>query len=277
MCLSGTKAEIHFGTRRAALVMVVVVLVGGYFQSCVAQQKQRTFSSAEEAARALFTAVQSHNDREIMNILGAGSELVSTGDDVQDKLESEQFARKYQEMHRLVREPDKTTVLYVGAENWPFPIPLVSRQGVWRFDAQAGSDEILCRRIGNRRHSAGAGERGHWRRDGGGQIRSSFPRLLLSNPNCARGTRVWRNEKLHLQRQDDRRIRFRSLPSGVPLLRRENLHCRPGWNCVRKRSWQGNSKDRTIHDPVRPCSKLAGGQPINWKLRLNRIVIRRHL
>jgi hypothetical protein len=149
MCLSGTKAEIHFGTRRAALVMAVVVLVGGYFQSCVAQQKQRTFSSAEEAARALFTAVQSHNDREVMNILGAGNELVSTGDDVQDKLESEQFARKYQEMHRLVREPDKTTVLYVGAENWPFPIPLVSRQGVWRFDVQAGSDEILCRRIGN--------------------------------------------------------------------------------------------------------------------------------
>jgi len=133
----------------AAVVVAVVVLIGGYFQSCVAQQRQRTFSSAEEAVRALFTAVQSHNDREIVQILGARNELVSTGEDVQDKLESEQFAQKYQEMHRLVREPDKTTVLYIGAENWPFPIPLVSRQGIWRFDAQAGSTEILSRRIGN--------------------------------------------------------------------------------------------------------------------------------
>jgi len=149
MRVSDTKAEIFSGTRMAAVVVAVVVLIGGYFQSCVAQQKQRTFSSAEAAAHALFTAVQSHNDREIVQILGARNELVSTGEDVQDKLESEQFAQKYQEMHRLVREPDKTTVLYIGAENWPFPIPLVSRQGIWRFDAQAGSTEILSRRIGN--------------------------------------------------------------------------------------------------------------------------------
>src|SRR5260221_5656411 len=149
MRVSDTKAEIFSGTEMAAVVVAVVVLIGGYFQSCVAQQRQRTFSSAEEAVRALFTAVQSHNDREIVQILGARNELVSTGEDVQDKLESEQFAQKYQEMHRLVREPDKTTVLYIGAENWPFPIPLVSRQGIWRFDAQAGSTEILCRRIGN--------------------------------------------------------------------------------------------------------------------------------
>ncbi len=149
MRVSDTKAEIFSGTRMAAVVVAVVVLIGGYFQSCVAQQRQRTFSSAEEAVRALFTAVQSHNDREIVQILGARNELVSTGEDVQDKLESEQFAQKYQEMHRLVREPDKTTVLYIGAENWPFPIPLVSRQGIWRFDAQAGSTEILSRRIGN--------------------------------------------------------------------------------------------------------------------------------
>jgi hypothetical protein len=149
MRVSGKKAEAYFGTRMAVVVVAVVVLVGGYFRFCSAQQQQKTFSSAQEATRALYMAVQTHNDREVMGILGAGNELVSTGDDVQDKLESEQFVQKYQEMHRLVREPDKTTVLYVGAENWPFPIPLVSRNGVWHFDAQAGSDEVLCRRIGD--------------------------------------------------------------------------------------------------------------------------------
>jgi len=51
-------------------------------------------------------------------------------------------------MHRFVQEPGGVTALYVGAENWPFPIPLVSRGGVWRFDADAGSNEIRFRRIG---------------------------------------------------------------------------------------------------------------------------------
>src|SRR5712672_116164 len=91
------------------LVVAVVVLVGGYFQFGFAQQRQKTFSSAGEATRALFIAVQTRNDVEVMNILGAGNELVSTGDGVQDKLESEQFVQKYQEMQLLLREPDKTT------------------------------------------------------------------------------------------------------------------------------------------------------------------------
>ena len=51
-------------------------------------------------------------------------------------------------MHRLVRQSDGTTVLYIGAENWPFPIPLVSSGGKWRFDADAGAQEIVYRGIG---------------------------------------------------------------------------------------------------------------------------------
>jgi hypothetical protein len=51
-------------------------------------------------------------------------------------------------MHRLVREPDATTILYIGAENWPFPIPLVSEEGAWHFDPKAGMEEVLFRRIG---------------------------------------------------------------------------------------------------------------------------------
>jgi hypothetical protein len=57
-------------------------------------------------------------------------------------------------MHRLVREPDGTTVLYVGAENWPFPVPLVSKARAWYFDAVAGKQEILFRRIGENEATA---------------------------------------------------------------------------------------------------------------------------
>jgi hypothetical protein len=51
-------------------------------------------------------------------------------------------------MHRFVRQARGGMVLYIGAENWPFPIPLVSRNGAWRFDSDAGVHEIRYRRIG---------------------------------------------------------------------------------------------------------------------------------
>jgi hypothetical protein len=87
-------------------------------------------------------------------ILGAGKEVTSSSDEIEDKLERERFSQKYQEMHRLVREPDGTTVLYVGAENWPFPIPLVSKDGAWFFDSDTGTQEILFRTVGEDETSA---------------------------------------------------------------------------------------------------------------------------
>jgi hypothetical protein len=125
------------------------LLLAGCTPLCLAQQPGTTpFSSAEEASRALYLAVQSDDEEAMTNILGAGKELVSLDDKVQDTVERERFIRKYREMHRLVREPDATMVLYIGAENWPFPIPLVSENGAWHFDAKAGIEEVLFRRIG---------------------------------------------------------------------------------------------------------------------------------
>jgi hypothetical protein len=87
-------------------------------------------------------------------ILGAGKEVTSSSDEEEDKLEREQFCQKYQEMHRLVRESDGITVLYIGAENWPFPVPLVSKNGEWYFDSDRGKQEILFRRIGENEATA---------------------------------------------------------------------------------------------------------------------------
>jgi hypothetical protein len=132
----------------AAVVFPVVVL--GYARLSFAQQSgPKTFASAGEASNALFQAVQTDDEQVLQAILGAGKDITSSTNEVEDKLERDGFVRKYQEMHRLVSEPDKTTVLYVGAENWPFPIPLVAKNGRWHFDSEAGSNEILCRRIGD--------------------------------------------------------------------------------------------------------------------------------
>src|SRR5207247_221098 len=128
---------------------VSALLTLGYARLSFGQKSEpKTFSSPAEASNALFQAVKNADEQALEAILGAGKEVTSSSDEVEDKLERERFSQKYQEMHRLVREPDGTTVLYVGAENWPFPIPLVSRDGRWHFDAEAGRREVMFRRIG---------------------------------------------------------------------------------------------------------------------------------
>ena len=67
----------------------------------------------------------------------------------QDKVDRELFVQKYQEMHRLGRDADGSVTLYIGAENWPFPVPLVAKNGAWRFDPEAGAKEVTFRRIGD--------------------------------------------------------------------------------------------------------------------------------
>jgi hypothetical protein len=110
---------------------------------------QRTFRTAEDASRALFDALQTQDDQAPLSILGqAGKDILSSGDPEEDSDARVGFVVKYQEMHRFVPAGKGTVSLIVGAENWPFPIPLVSKNGSWYFDTPAGKDEILFRRIG---------------------------------------------------------------------------------------------------------------------------------
>ncbi|TMB12651.1 MAG: DUF2950 domain-containing protein, partial [Deltaproteobacteria bacterium] len=85
------------------------------------QAHQKTYRTAEEAAQALFLAVQAGDEPGVSQILGGGSGLFSVGDKDQDDLDRQTFLDKYRQMHRLAREPDGT-ILYLGAENWPFPL-----------------------------------------------------------------------------------------------------------------------------------------------------------
>jgi hypothetical protein len=110
---------------------------------------QRTFTSAEDASRAFFAAMQAQDEQAPLSILGpAGKDVLSSGDPQEDLDARVGFVVKYQEMHRFVTEAKGTVTLVVGAENWPFPIPLVNNRGSWYFDTPAGKDEILFRRIG---------------------------------------------------------------------------------------------------------------------------------
>jgi Protein of unknown function (DUF2950) len=111
---------------------------------------QKTFASPGEAVEATIAAAKAGNTDALLQIFGpdGGKELISSGDPVADKNAWENAVRKYEQMHRLVREPDDTVTAYLGAENWPFPIPLVKKGNVWYFDTAAGKQEVLYRRIG---------------------------------------------------------------------------------------------------------------------------------
>ena len=149
------KLACGFATTMLLLLLLGLLLVVGFSGSSSAQDAPpKTFASPGEAANALFEAAHKEDEQALKAILGAGKEVTSSSDEVEDKLEREQFCKKYQEMHRLVREPDGSTVLYIGAENWPFPIPLVSENGAWYFDSKTGTQEILFRRIGENETTA---------------------------------------------------------------------------------------------------------------------------
>src|SRR6202166_531939 len=141
---------------RFAMVVLVALSLGCSFAPLFAQEPgQRPFASAEEASGALFAAMQQQYEQAPLSILGpAAKDVLSSGDPVEDSDARVSFVVKYQEMHRFVTEPNGSVTLVVGAENWPFPIPLVKSNDLWYFDTVAGKDEILFRRIGKNELSA---------------------------------------------------------------------------------------------------------------------------
>jgi hypothetical protein len=119
------------------------------------QPGQKSFSSASQATKGLVSALETNDESALLKILGpSAKDIISSGDPTEDKTNREQFVQKYKQMHRLVDEPDGMTTLYIGAENWPTPIPLEHKGGAWYFDTAAGKQEILYRRIGRNELSA---------------------------------------------------------------------------------------------------------------------------
>ena len=108
------------------------------------------FASPDAAASALQTAIKAADVNALVGIFGPESkQLILSGDDVQDKNAASALASRYDVMHRWRKMPDGSQMLIVGADNFPFPIPLKKNPtGQWYFDTAAGRDEVLNRRIG---------------------------------------------------------------------------------------------------------------------------------
>jgi hypothetical protein len=120
------------------------------------QGGEKTFNSPGDAVLALYNAVKSNDSQAVNAIFGSNSgPILHTGDDVADKKMATDFVNRYNQMHRVVMEPDQTVTLYIGADNWPMPISLVkNNNGGWYFDTESGKQEILYRRIGRNENDA---------------------------------------------------------------------------------------------------------------------------
>ena len=111
---------------------------------------QKTFASPADAGAAFLAAANSGDQSALLAIFGPdGRDLLSSGDAVKDKDVLQDFVAAYNQMHRWREIKAGGEMLYIGADNYPFPIPLGENpSGQWYFDTPAGKDEILARRIG---------------------------------------------------------------------------------------------------------------------------------
>jgi hypothetical protein len=138
------------------LALLAGLLSFGAPFSLAQQANEKTFTTPGDAALALYNAAKADDGPAIAAIFGSNSnDIVHTGDNVADRNMAKLFVERYEMMHRVVQEPDETVTIYIGAENWPVPIPLVkNNSGAWYFDTASGRTEILRRRVGTNENDA---------------------------------------------------------------------------------------------------------------------------
>jgi hypothetical protein len=153
-----TKLSIQ--TRLAALCSAAIcALTVGVAHSQTAEQKpaqvkpeevkQTTYASAEDAVKALKEAAGKKDREALQRIFGPKLKELCSGDDVQDTGDFERFAGRLEQRQRLVAKGENGMVLEIGADGYPFPIPLVRKDGKWFFDTEEGIEEMLNRRVGS--------------------------------------------------------------------------------------------------------------------------------
>jgi Protein of unknown function (DUF2950) len=135
-----------FPSSVGSIAMAVSLCCG---QSVLAQAVQKTFATPEDAVVALVDSDKAADGDALRALFGAeGQTVLGSGDPVMDQRNREVFLIAYAEQAMLLPVDANRSILYIGNEQWPFPIPLVKEGQSWRFDTAAGAQEILFRRIG---------------------------------------------------------------------------------------------------------------------------------
>ena len=130
--------------RGGVVAMVSVLCLAGTFPA----SGQERFASSDDAIKALSTAVSNKDTNKIDLIFGPALKSLVSPDPVQSSNSFTVFRERFAQKVQPVQQSDSKIVLDLGADAWPFPIPLVKQDGQWFFDTAAGQEEILNRRVG---------------------------------------------------------------------------------------------------------------------------------
>ena len=195
----------HHGTafkNRALLLALLIPLAAcNNTSNKPPETSTKAFASPDEAGSALITAVKSGDQTALLAIFGPDSkELISSGDAVQDKNIGKAVAERYEAMHRWRKMPDGSQILLIGADNFPFPIPLKKNSDGWFFDTAAGKEEVLSRRVGRNElavidvcEAVADAQAEYYAHPHDGQPAKQYAAKLLSDPDKHNGL-YWKAE-----------------------------------------------------------------------------------
>jgi hypothetical protein len=136
---------VRHGRSRIAVTLALLLAASG----ATSASAQERFKSPDDAVAALVEASKAADAAAVRRVLGpASAQIVSSGDPVADANARKRVLDAYDKRHQVVMEGEDKAVLVIGDEEWPFPVPLIRKDGNWQFDAVAGREEVLARRIG---------------------------------------------------------------------------------------------------------------------------------
>jgi DUF2950 family protein len=144
-----TTRSLHF--RRAQFLVLRLSLAATLLSLPLsAALAQQTYKTPQEAVDALVASAKSDDQKAALVVLGRdGEDIISSGDQVADNAARQRFVTSYEAKHQIDLDGDKKATLVIGDKDYPFPIPLVKKNGLWSFDTDTGRREILFRRIGH--------------------------------------------------------------------------------------------------------------------------------
>lgn len=147
--LETNGSAMPWSRQNAAVLWITLALLGAAPRVVAAPAGGETFASPQAAAEALAAAWHVDTAEAVLKIYGPGGRnLVTSGDPVAERMTRERFAAAYDQQHRIELQGPDEAILVIGKDGWPYPIPIVRKVSVWRFDLKAGIEQVLDRRIG---------------------------------------------------------------------------------------------------------------------------------
>jgi Protein of unknown function (DUF2950) len=135
--------------RRAPSLALLLSLIAIAVLSSIALAQQG-YKTPQQAADALIASARTDDQKAALVVLGRdGEDIISSGDKISDNAVRQRFVTSYEAKHHIAMDGDNKATLMIGDNDYPFPIPLARKAGLWSFDTEAGRREILFRRIGH--------------------------------------------------------------------------------------------------------------------------------